>query len=85
MEAMLFYLSTPECARGHGGIGRRVGFRCQWATVWVRVPLTACRQMEKKRRDAGSANRDLKLLFCRAASLFAVRLCGGAIRGIFQN
>lgn len=29
---------------GHGGIGRRVGFRCQWATVWVRVPLTACKE-----------------------------------------
>ena len=26
---------------GYGGIGRRAGFRCQWATVWVRVPLTA--------------------------------------------
>ena len=26
---------------GHGGIGRRAGFRCQWATVWVRVPLAA--------------------------------------------
>ena len=46
-------------------------------SVWVRVPLTACRQMEKKRRDAGSTNRDLKLLFCRAASLFGILLFGG--------
>ena len=30
-------------------------------------------QMEEKKRDAEPTNRDLKLLFCRAASLFAVR------------
>ena len=24
---------------GYGGIGRRAGFRFQWATVWVRPPL----------------------------------------------
>ena len=30
-------------------------------------------QMEEKKRDAGSANRALRLLFCRSASLFAVR------------
>jgi len=29
--------------------------------------------MEEKKRDAEPTNRDLKLLFCRAASLFAVR------------
>ena len=33
--------------------------------------------MEKKRRDAGSTNRDLKLLFCRAASIFGILLFGG--------
>lgn len=26
---------------GYGGIGRRVGFRCRWATVQVRVLLSA--------------------------------------------
>ena len=26
-------------ARASGGIGRRAGFRFQWATVWVRLPL----------------------------------------------
>ena len=28
-------------ACAYGGIGRRVGFRFQWETVWVRVPLSA--------------------------------------------
>ena len=29
---------------GYGGIGRRVGFRCQWVTVWVQVPLAAVKR-----------------------------------------
>ena len=28
-------------ARSCGEIGRRAGFRFQWATVWVQVPSTA--------------------------------------------
>jgi len=34
-------------------------------------------QMEEKKRDAEPTNRDLKLLFCRAASLFGILLFGG--------
>lgn len=33
------WINTSACA--YGGIGRRVGFRFQWETVWVQVPLSA--------------------------------------------
>ena len=40
MTSNAFDVFIISCICGYGGIGRRAGFRCQWATVWVRVPLT---------------------------------------------
>ena len=35
----LFPLPQQISICGYGGIGRRAGFRFQWATVWVQIPL----------------------------------------------
>ena len=36
-----FFRAKGICLCGYGGIGRRAGFRFQWATVGVQVPLSA--------------------------------------------
>ena len=40
----LFPLQQQISICGYGGIGRRAGFRFQWATVWVRLPLPVPRR-----------------------------------------
>ena len=37
--------------RSRGEIGRRVGFRFRWETVWVRVPSTAPAQLPAVRGE----------------------------------
>ena len=41
IRRFLFFRTSLILSRGHGGIGRRAGFRFQWETMQVRVLLTA--------------------------------------------
>ena len=46
---------------GYGGIGRRAGFRFQWATVWVQIPLPVPTWMSPAFRTILSKSRALIL------------------------
>jgi hypothetical protein len=44
---MTFWRYFKYKLSGHGGIGRRAGFRIQWFTaVWVQVPLSAPKEIK---------------------------------------
>lgn len=58
---------------GHGGIGRRVGFRCQWATVWVRVPLAAVMDFIEETGEMPINNRFVGISFLWYIIIFCVR------------